>query len=233
MPRLILVRHGQTDYNAQRRYQGQIDNPLNAVGLAQAEALRARLAEFKLDAIYVSDLIRARRTAEIALQNHPSQIMPVPLPTLREASGGKFEGLTWEEMCQIYPKEVELWQKDKVLNGPPEGENVAEVVERVQQALHQILKEQPEEGRTILVVAHGGIVAVLLCHLMGMDPNRLWQWRIDTCSVTIVDIYKEGAILSLFNDVAHLDPAHLERHEPNPAIGQSEEESPPESVEAI
>ncbi|MEI6046272.1 MAG: alpha-ribazole phosphatase [Chloroflexota bacterium] len=229
MPRLILVRHGQTDYNAQQRYQGQMDTPLNAVGVAQAKALRPRLADFKLDATYVSDLIRARQTAEIALQNHPSQITLKLLSTLREASGGKFEGLTWEEMCQQYPKEVELWQKDKVLYGPPEGENVAQVMERVAQAFNQILKEQPDEGRTVLVVAHGGVLAVLLCHLMGMDPNRLWQWRIDTCSVTIVDMYKEGAILSLFNDVAHLDIAHLEQRKPNPVIGQ--EETPPDSVE--
>jgi broad specificity phosphatase PhoE len=93
----------------------------------------------------------------------------------------------------------------------------------VRQGLNRILREQPGENKTVLVVAHGGILGVLLCDLMGMDLNHLWKWRIDTCSVSILDIYPEGAIMSLFNDVAHLDPAHLERHEPNPAAGQKDE----------
>lgn len=226
MPKLILVRHGQTDYNAQQRYQGQIDNPLNAVGISQAEALRPRLSHFKLNAVYASDLIRARQTAEIALQGHSSGLQPTLLPALREADGGKFEGLTWAEMVAQYPKEVELWQKDRVHHGPPDGENVAQVAERVRQGLDHILKEHSDPEQTVLVVAHGGILAVLLCDLMGVDLNRQWQWRIDTCSISIVDIYPEGPILSLFNDVMHLNPAHLERREPNPAAGQTGDEAP-------
>lgn len=224
MPKLILVRHGQTDFNAQRRYQGQTDNPLNVVGMAQAATLRRRLAEMKLDAVYVSDLLRARQTAEIALQGHPANLNPTFLPTLREAGGGKFEGLTWEEMNERYPEAVKLWVEDKIRYGPPEGENVAQVVARVQQALAQIIAEQSGDERSVLIVAHGGILGILLCHLMGMDLNRLWQWRIDTCSISSLDLYKEGAILSLFNDTAHLDPSGLERHEPNPVAGQAGDE---------
>lgn len=226
MPKLILVRHGQTDYNAQRRFQGQIDNPLNAVGLAQAATLRRRLADIKFDAVYASDLLRARQTAESALQGHPSNLKPVFLEGLRESDGGKFEGLTWEEMNEQYPEAVKLWVEDKVHYGPPDGENVTQVVTRVRQAIQGIVTEHPGDDATVLIVAHGGILAVLLCDLMGMDLNRIWQWRIDTCSVTSVDIYKEGAILSLFNDTAHLDPSGLERHEPNPAAGQTEDEAP-------
>ncbi len=231
MPKLILVRHGQTDYNFQRRYQGQTDNPLNETGLGQAEAVRRHLATFKFDAAYASNLIRAQRTAEIILQDHPSGLTPTPLPLLREASGGQFEGLTWEEITAHFPEEAALWQANKIWHSPPGGETMTELVERVRQALDQIVTEQPGEDRNVLVVAHGGIFGILLCYLMGMDLNRIWQWRIDTCSVTILDLYKEGAILSLFNDTAHLDPAHLEKREPTPtALDEREPEPATEGV---
>lgn len=234
MPKLILVRHGQTNFNAQQRYQGQTDNPLNEIGMAQAATLQSRLAEFKLDAVYVSDLLRARQTAQLALDGHPNPPQPVFLSALREAHGGEFEGLNWDQMVERFPEEVKLWQEDRVRYGPPGGETVAQVLERVEQAYNQILREQSGENRTVLIVAHGGVLAVLLSYLMGMDLNRLWQWRIDTCSLTLVDIYPEGAILSLFNDTAHLDPAHLERRQPNPAVGQTSDEAPLEaSGEAV
>ncbi len=233
MPRLVLVRHGQTVYNAQRRYQGQTDNPLNATGLAQAEALRPRLATLKLDAAYASDLIRARHTAEIALQNHPDQPQLKLLTALREASGGGFEGLTWDEIVARYPEEAVLWQKDKIRHGPPGGENMEEVEGRVKLALEQILAEHPAENETILVSAHGGILGIMLCYLMGMDLNRIWQWRIDTCSITILDLYQEGAILSLFNDVAHLDPSTLEHREPFPATQPETKEQAETTAQGI
>jgi len=151
---------------------------------------------------------------------------------LREASGGKFEGLRWQEITSLYPEEAALWQKDRMQHSPPEGESQLQVMARVQQAIEKIVEEQPGEERSVLVVAHGGIQASILCHLMGVDPNRLWQWRIDNCSITILDIYKEGAILSLFNDVSYLDVADLEKREPDPAAVQGSHpktESPPEA----
>jgi alpha-ribazole phosphatase len=205
MPRLILVRHGLTDYNAQHRYQGQIDIPLNETGLAQAHFLNKRLANTHFDAVYSSDLQRAIKTAQIVLEGHPYGQDPRPIPLLREISGGDFEGLTWSEITETFAEESAEWQADRANVAPPGGENLLEVVSRIDRGMAQVVEEVPSQDATILLVLHGGIISVMLCHLMGMDLDRLWQWRVDTCSVSIVDLYPKGAILSLFNDVAHIE----------------------------
>jgi alpha-ribazole phosphatase len=205
MPRLILTRHGQTDYNAQRRYQGQIDIPLNETGLAQARFLNKRLAQIHFDAVYTSDLQRATQTARIALEGHSYTEAPRPMRLLREISGGEFEGLTWEEITRRFPEESAEWQADRASIPPPGGESLEEVAHRIDLAMAQILEEVPSPDATILLVLHGGLISVALCRMMGMSLDRLWQWRVDTCSVTILDLYPKGAILALFNDVAHIE----------------------------
>jgi broad specificity phosphatase PhoE len=205
MPRFILTRHGQTDFNAQQKYQGNMDIPLNAQGEAQARFLTPRLASIKLDAVYSSDLQRAVKTAEIALENHPSGLQPRQLELLREINGGAFEGLGWAEFSARYPEESLLWREDRTHVRPPGGgENLLDAAERLDQALKQILAEVPDPDATILLVLHGGIISLLLCKVMGMELERLWQWRIDNCSITILDLYEKGGILSLFNDIAHI-----------------------------
>ncbi len=205
MTKLFLVRHGQTEFNRLQRYQGQIDNPLNEAGFAQAAALGQRLKDFQFQAVYSSDLLRARQTSEAILKNHPGISRPILVPELREINGGKFEGLKWEEILEKFPGEARLWQEDRLKYGPPGGENLAEVVERVKFFLGQLQIEQPGEESQVLVVTHGGILGVLLCHLLGMDLNRIWQWRNDPCSLTLLGLYPAGAIVSLVNDTAHLN----------------------------
>jgi len=205
MPRLILTRHGQTDFNAQQRYQGNLDIPLNAAGEDQARFLTPRLASIKLDAAYTSDLQRAVRTAELALENHSSGLQPRQLKLLREIHGGAFEGLQWGEFSTRYPQDAARWRADRTHTRPPGGgENLLDAAERVDRAIKQILKEVPDPDATILLVLHGGIISLLLCQVMRMELERLWQWRIDNCSVTILDLYETGGILSLFNDIAHI-----------------------------
>lgn len=205
MPRFILTRHGQTDFNAQFKYQGNMDIPLNAMGEAQARFLTPRLASMKLDAVYTSDLQRAVRTAEIALENHPSGLQTRQIQLLREINGGAFEGLSGDEFSKLYPVETEQWRNDRTNVRPPGGgENLLDVSERIDQALKYITTEVSDPDATILLVLHGGIISLLLCKIMGMDFERIWQWRIDNCSITILDLYDAGGILSLFNDIAHI-----------------------------
>jgi alpha-ribazole phosphatase/probable phosphoglycerate mutase len=204
MPKLILVRHGQTAYNLERRYQGAVDIPLNASGLQQALQLKLRLANFHLDAAYTSDLRRARETARIILDQHPSGLTAKPLDLIREISGGEFEGLHYEQMQAQYPEELKAWEADRYNVRAPQGENLKDVLIRLVEFLEIVQKEQPSEDLNVLIVTHGGVISTLLCHFMNMDPNKLWQWRLDNCSLTIVDPYPQGAILSLFNDTSHL-----------------------------
>jgi broad specificity phosphatase PhoE len=205
VPKLILTRHGQTTFNAQRRYQGQTDIPLNEVGLRQAETLRQRLAPFKLTAAYSSHLNRAVVTAQVALKGHISGLTAEPLPDLREAGGGIFEGLTFDEMSQQYPAEVKNWQADRLNYLIPEGENLTMVLARLKRALNYVVEKNPTDEDNILLVVHGGVIGVLLCHYMGVDLNHLWQWRVDSCSISILDVYKDASILSLFNDTNHIE----------------------------
>ena len=123
MPRFILTRHGQTDFNAQQRYQGALDIPLNAEGEAQARFLTPRLASIKLDAAYTSDLQRAVKTAELALENHPSGLTAKPLKLLREINGGAFEGLKWGEFSSRYPEDALRWRfhANQTVEPQPDG----------------------------------------------------------------------------------------------------------------
>ena len=209
MPKLILCRHGETIYNLQKRYQGHIDIPLSETGLSQAEELRERLASVHFDAVYTSDLQRAINTAKIVLHGHPTSLTIQSTPLLREIDGGDFEGLTWDEIKEHFPQAWELWQADRASNAPPNGENLYQVEARLEKALAEIVEAHPKEEDTILLVVHGGVVCMILSHLFGMDLNHLWQWRVDNCSVTILDLYQQGAILSLFNDTAHIQATAL------------------------
>lgn len=210
MPKLILVRHGQTSYNVEFRYQGHTDIPLNEVGLAQAATLQTRLSGYKLDAVFSSDLQRAQRTAEIALENHPSGLKPQATALLREVNGGGFEGLSWSEISEKYPELSARWRENRATISPPDGENLTEVAARLSRFLDQIMEEYPAEDQTILVVAHGGTIGILISYLLGMDLNKIWQLRTDNCSVTILDVYAKGAILSLFNDAHHVEKLNFE-----------------------
>lgn len=209
MPKLILVRHGQTDYNLQRRYQGTVDIPLNATGLAQAEALRPRMAKIRLDAAYCSDLTRTRQTAATILKGHPSELVAKPTPLIREIAGGLFEGLTYEQMSAQFPEDLPKWEADRYHYRAPQGENLQDVEIRIREFLDIVQKEQPGEDRNVLIVAHGGVVSSLMCIFTQMSLNNLWQWRVDTCSLTVADLYPKGPIISLFNDVSHLNTGLL------------------------
>jgi broad specificity phosphatase PhoE len=204
MPKLILTRHGQTDYNVQGRWQGHIDIPLNREGLRQARALANRLTHFQIDAAYTSPLSRASVTADMLLEKHPSGVKAVRLDNLRETNGGAFEGLTRQQTIEKFPEVVEKMRIDRTETGPPGGETLSQVCERVKSVLARILEEHPEKEKNVLVVAHGGVMGVTLCHMMAMELGRIVQWRIDNCSLTLVDYSWRGGIMTLFNDTNHL-----------------------------
>ena len=200
MPRLLLVRHGNTDLNTARMFVGHSDVELNDAGYRQAERLRERLAEEKIDLIYSSDLRRALATAEIISTKHKASI--IACPELREINYGRLERLTFEEINCLYPAVAELcinWNPQLKF---PDGESFDEFKERVGKFLGRLKNHTPEQ--TILVVAHGGPLRLILCCLLGIDLWHSRQIRIDLASLSIVDEYPEIAIVSLLNDTSHL-----------------------------
>lgn len=172
MTRFCLVRHGQTDWNLEGRYQGQADVPLNATGLAQAQALARKLKDECLDAVYSSDLTRALETAYSIAAVHED--LPVHVdPRLREINQGQWEGVQVEKIRERF---TELWharQVDPVSVRPPGGETVGEVFQRVKAALDDLAGEYP--GGKVLIVSHGLALATVLCSVNGISIGQAYQ----------------------------------------------------------
>jgi alpha-ribazole phosphatase len=200
MLRLVLARHGQTDWNTQRRYQGQTDIPLNETGRQQAAALARGLAGTDLDAIYASSLRRATATAQAIAQPRGQPVLPEP--RLREMSFGRWGGLTFSEIQEREPERLAAWLADPMHVSPPEGETLAQVTARVQSALDDVLQTHPQG--TVLWVAHGGVLRVLLSLALGLEPQGHWRFRISVASLAELWFYDNGATLTRLNDTYHL-----------------------------
>lgn len=198
--RLLLARHGATPNNAEQRYTGQSDVPLSPLGERQAEALSQRLAMERLDCIVASDLLRARATAEAIARHHS---LPVQLdPDLREISMGEWEGSTYADLLDREPAAMKRWQADPTSYAPPGGETIAQVRDRLVSSLARWQRAHPTG--VVVWVTHGGVIGILLCHLLGMDLNRRWQFRRDNAALTELDLGDDYAILMSLNDHDHL-----------------------------
>lgn len=169
---VILWRHGQTDYNVERRFQGQTDIPLNAVGLAQAEAGAAHLAEFAPEFIVSSDLSRAAATADALGSRLGLEVTRDA--RLRETAFGKWEGHTRDELAEQWGAELDEWASGADV-APPGGETRTQSGARVADAIRDIVSSS--EARTIVIVAHGAVLrgaAEILLGMGGTDsPGRL------------------------------------------------------------
>jgi alpha-ribazole phosphatase len=196
MTRLLLVRHGLTDWNSAQRFQGQCDIPLNAEGLRQAAALGERLACEPLQAIYASDLQRAQATAAAIATHHTCPL--VVEARLREISFGDWEGLTYTEIGICDPARLAAWEANILENAPPGGETLNQLAGRVQAVLDELLLAH--EGETLLLVAHGGPLQVLLCLALGLPPEKYWQFHLSPGSLSEIAIYPQGGIVNMLNE---------------------------------
>lgn len=173
MTELWLVRHGQTDWNLTGRWQGQApDAPgLNEAGYAQALAVREQLNGRRFSGIYASDLLRARQTAELLAE---SLGMTVTFePRLREINLGTWEGMLSSEIEARYPRELEERKRDPWHARAPEGESPGEVAERVLAAIEEISEEH--RAGSVLVIAHGLSLAVIICHAEGIPLMQVYD----------------------------------------------------------
>jgi broad specificity phosphatase PhoE len=162
--------------------------------------LRQRLADEKIDAVYSSNLSRALVTAQTIASEH--QLEVIACPELSEIDFGKFEGLSFAEVSQLYPDVARLWAERNSGLEFPGGESLDGFDKRVSQFLNR-LEKCSSEG-TILVVAHSGSLRVLVCRLLGIGVQHRWRFRLDLASLSILDTYPQGGILVLLNDVSHL-----------------------------
>jgi alpha-ribazole phosphatase len=200
--KLLLTRHGQTDWNIAGRYQGQSDIPLNQTGWMQAEQIAMRLSNEPIHAVYASDLSRAVDTAQKITS------MQERAPALhrderwRELSFGEWEGMNYKEMSAHSPDVFSKWMLDPQHVSTPNGETLAHLAERVLAAFMEIKKHHKDE--TVLVVSHSGALQVLLSVTLGVDLNRYWQFRISQASLSELNVFPDSVTLNLLNDTNHL-----------------------------
>jgi phosphoserine phosphatase len=163
MTTVYLARHGESDWNVERRWQGHTDRPLTDRGREQAERLAERLGDVELDAIYASDLRRAWETAEAVAR--PRGLEVVRVPELREVHVGSWSGLTRDECAERFPDAFARWQAGG--SGWDDGESYEAMGERTVAAILRLAAEHPDGA--ILVVSHGGPIRAVHAHALGVD----------------------------------------------------------------
>ena len=188
--RILLARHGETPWNAEGRYQGQIDIPLSPVGEAQARALGERLREVEISRAVASPLSRARRTAELALGEARAPLLALE-PDVQEIAHGEWEGLLASEIGEKDPARLRAWREEP---------------DRSWRGLARATEGLGEDD-TLLLVAHDAVNRVLLCRILGLPIGKLWTFRQAPTTLNLL----EGADLESLevvrlNDCAHHTP---------------------------
>jgi broad specificity phosphatase PhoE len=180
MKRILLIRHGQTDWNVEGRWQGHMDQPLNATGLEQAQALGEYLREKSINAVYSSDLLRARVTAEQIAEMHGLTVKTDA--RWREQNLGVFQGLTTSEISSKYPEEMRKLRENYLDFAPPEAETRRVMQDRAFAAYSEIITN--ESGQDIAVVSHGGTIRVLLYKFFG---DEILRRSVHNTSISIIE----------------------------------------------
>lgn len=203
MTEILLVRHGETEWNAAERIQGCSNSDLSIRGRKQAVAVALRLQRETLTAVYSSDLTRAVETAEPLAARHG--LATQVLEDLREKSYGSWEGLTSPEIADLYP---ELWHQFHTLRDIatpiPGGESWPEVQVRVTRALAHILTEHPDDDDRVVIVGHGGSLRIPILQALDAPLTSLARLKLDNCGLTIANFDSRGSQVLLMNDRSHL-----------------------------
>jgi broad specificity phosphatase PhoE len=203
--RLVLIRHGETLANREKRFQGHHDVPLSELGERQAVATADRIArEFDLVRCYSSDLARADETAREIAQRSAVDIHLDP--ALREANLGALQGQPWDRAAEFLGDESGYLDRLSLHAAPPDGETPMHVRRRCQRFVRSLFSSLDELDRgDLAVVAHGGSLRALLAVLLGLPAAGGWAFRFDNCSVTSVLIRPDRpALLLAYNDFSHL-----------------------------
>jgi alpha-ribazole phosphatase len=199
LPKLLLIRHGMTNLQNEDRFWGNTDVQLNELGIMQAKQIRDRIIPEKVTHVYASTLSRARDTAKIIAA--PLRKEVTACEELCECNFGYIEGLSYEEIKRQHPKIAEELGKMEGINFPG-GESMEEFYARVQKFMARLKKHKQQD--VIAVVAHGGSLRMLICHLLELEIKHWSRIQITRASLSIVDMYPRICILSMLNDTSHL-----------------------------
>ncbi|TXT40966.1 MAG: putative phosphoglycerate mutase [Comamonadaceae bacterium] len=204
--RLIVIRHGETDWNVDSRLQGHTDIALNPQGIWQAGQVANALRDEPVDAIYASDLQRAWQTAHAIA--HATQA-PLQADTgLRERAFGSFEGKTYTELETLWPEDSMRWRKRDPDWAPPGGESLLAVRERITHTATALA--QQHLGGQIVLVAHGGVLDQLYRLATGQELQAPRSWHLGNAAINRLLWTPEGFTLVGWGDTSHLDVAVLD-----------------------
>jgi 2,3-bisphosphoglycerate-dependent phosphoglycerate mutase len=198
--RILLVRHGETDWNATGRIQGHNDTPLNAAGRLQAQLAAQRLAREPIRGLYSSDLSRAFETATII--GASLGLTVAASPRLRERRYGAWEGLTAVGIQARYPEQFAIWRSRSPDFAPPQGETRNELLTRALAELQLIARRHLND--TVTVVTHGGLCYVLMNHILGSVNGDQREFTFGNASIHTLEVAGDQWSVVSMNDTAHL-----------------------------
>ena len=194
--KLILIRHGITEWNKQKRYCGDKNISLSSQGRLQAIKLRNRFKKVNFDKIYCSDKRRALQTRAIVFRRAAF----TKVSDLREIHFGVLEGLKYDEIMKKYAQVYKKWLKDPFKIRIPEAESMQAFKKRVLRAMKKITHFN--QGKTIAVVCHGGVIGIFISSIL--KSRNFWSYVPSAASVTIVEYKGNKFKIKKFNDITHL-----------------------------
>ncbi|MBN1367716.1 MAG: histidine phosphatase family protein [Dehalococcoidales bacterium] len=202
MTEIVLVRHGETDWNARDIFRGHVDISLNDTGRWQAESASQYLKRVKVAAILYSPLERARQTAQIIAVGHEG-ITVEPEAGLIDMDFGDWRGKSHPEIKKNHPELYRQWLYEPQNLEFPGGESLDDVRKRVLKVVHQTVEKY--KGKVVLV-SHRVVLQVIILGLLGLDNSHFWDIRLDTCGITVFEYINSRFILTRHNDTSFLQP---------------------------
>lgn len=200
MTELVLIRHGETDMNRELRFQGHVNAPLNAIGLEQARRLAARMAGEQADALYASDLLRARQTAEPIADG--LSLPALPESGLREQHFGRVDGMRVDDIKRDLPEAWAGWLRFEEDFAMPEGESTRAFHGRVMEAVYRVCAAHPQQ--TVVIVTHGGVLDMIYRTARSLGLNGPRQSEIPNAGFNRIKVREAGIDILAWADTRHL-----------------------------
>jgi phosphoserine phosphatase len=204
LTKLYLVRHGETEWNASNKIQGNMDTELNETGIMQAEFVASKLAEENIEVLYTSSLKRAKTTAQIISEQIKVEVKE--LHEFREICLGPWEGLTIKEINERYSEHYKIYRENPADFNMPGAETFLQVSERFCNAINNIVIQNID--KKIVIVSHGAAIKAAIISILGIDICHYNKFRVDNASISILnfsDQYHGGVVVECLNNTSHME----------------------------
>ena len=198
--KVILIRHGETDFNREGRNQGQGTQPLNETGVAQAAAAGRAVSLETPFSLYSSPVTRAMQTAQAI--SEAAHVRAVPLEGVEEIDAGEFEGLTGPQLRQRFPEVMTRWDRDPGPTKLPGGESLGQVQARAWKAVSRVARASPDQK--VVIVTHNFPIQTIICQALGMPLNDFRRLSVALGSITRMELSDSTANLVSMNETSHL-----------------------------